>query len=165
MPRDDCHKTAVYFARRSTRHVSTLPTLTGGVADFTDFLSNTTDWYGRWRPRARMENDYFIDRQKQRTQSFTGIDGVLLQDQMITESMDGVADMSHEHLAPSDPMIALTRRRLLQAAARFAEDGTRPPAADRPEEYHFARSGFFEAPESRDWLEVYYERLAAARAA
>jgi hypothetical protein len=61
-------------------------------------------------------------------------------------------------------MIALTRRRLLGAAQRLAE-GVRPPAADTPNDYLLARSGFFEAAENRDWLEAYRERLAAARAA
>lgn len=65
---------------------------------------------------------------------------------------DGRADdFAHEHLAASDAMIALTRRR--------------PPAADCPEDDLPARSGFFEAAENRDWLYVYRERLAAARAA
>ena len=166
VPMDDTHNMSVYFARRSTLHVSTLATLTGGAADFTDFLPNTTDWHGRWRPRARPENDYFIDRAKQRTETFTGINGVLLQDQMITEAMEGgMPDFDWEHLAPSDHMITLTRRRILQAVNAFTNTGTRPPAADTPKDYLLARSGFFVAPETRDWLEVYRERLDAARAA
>jgi phenylpropionate dioxygenase-like ring-hydroxylating dioxygenase large terminal subunit len=164
VPMDDSHTMSVYFARRSTLHVSNLATLGGGVAEFGDFLPNTSDWHGRWRPRAAMANDYFVDRRKQRSESFTGIDGVLLQDQMITESI-GVSDMQHEHLAASDAMIALTRRRLLKAATELAAEGMRPPAADRPEDYLLARGGFFEAAENRDWLDVYRQRLAAARAA
>jgi phenylpropionate dioxygenase-like ring-hydroxylating dioxygenase large terminal subunit len=166
VPMDDTHNMSVYFARRSTLHVSKLATLTGGVADFTDFLPNTTDWYGRWRPRARLENDYLIDRKKQRTETFTGIDGVLLQDQMITEAMQGgVSEFEWEHLAPSDHMITLTRRRIIQAVNAFKTGGIRPPAADTPQDYLLARAGFFEAAATRDWLEAYRERLAAARAA
>jgi len=166
VPMDDTHNMSVYFARRSTLHVSKLATLAGGVADFDDFLPNTTDWYGRWRPRARRENDYLIDRERQRTETFTGIDGVLLQDQMITEAMQGgVPDFEWEHLAPSDHMITLTRRRMIQAINAFKAGGIRPPAADTPQDYLLARAGFFEAAENRDWLDAYRERLAAARAA
>jgi hypothetical protein len=62
-------------------------------------------------------------------------------------------------------MITLTRRRLLQAVNAYTTGGIRPPAADTPSDYLLARAGFFEAPESRDWLEAYRERLHAARAA
>ena len=165
VPMDDTHNMSVYFARRSTLHKSTLATLTGGVADFTDYLPNTTDWFGRWRTRARMENDFLIDRERQRNETFTGIDGVLLQDQMITESMGGIPDMTNEHLAPSDHMITVTRRRIIQAVNAFSTAGVRPPAADTPADYLLARAGFFEAPEARDWLEAYRERVDAARAA
>ena len=55
--------------------------------------------WGRWRrcptqrlvrplPRVANENnDYLIDRDKQKTDSYTGIDAIFLQDQMATESM------------------------------------------------------------------------------
>ena len=47
---------------------------------------------------------------------YSGIDGIHLQDQAITESMGPVTDHAFEHLAPSDQMITRTRRRLLMAA-------------------------------------------------
>ena len=34
-----------------------------------------------------MENDYLIDRAKQRSESYTGIQGILIQDHAVTESM------------------------------------------------------------------------------
>ena len=163
VPMDDNHVMSVYFARRAGRHTSTLETLTGGVVDFTDFQPNTTDWYGRWLPRACRANDYLIDRSKQRTETFTGIHGVLLQDQMITESMGDIPDFAWEHLAPSDQMITTTRRRILNAVNALQKDGTKPPAAFTPHDYYGARSGFFVAPETRDWQEVYRERLTAAQ--
>jgi hypothetical protein len=52
----------------------------------------------------------------ERTQSYTGIDGIHLQDQAITESMGAIVDRSQEHLGSSDAMIIRTRRRLIRAA-------------------------------------------------
>ena len=53
---------------------------------------------GRFRPRARKENDYEIDREAQRTTTFTGIATVFLQDQAVTESMGPGPEP--EHRAP-----------------------------------------------------------------
>ena len=116
------------------------------------FLPNTTDWLGRWRLEANESNDYFIDREVQRTQSFTGIDGIHLQDQLITESMGPIADHSNEHLGVSDSMIIRTRRRMIRAAIDLRE-GILPATVDSPELYR-TRSGGVILPRSSDWLEA-----------
>jgi phthalate 4,5-dioxygenase len=59
-----------------------------------------------------------IDRTAQKSESFTGIGSIHGQDQAVTESMGGITDHGFENLAPSDLMIARTRRRLLRAAVR-----------------------------------------------
>ncbi len=161
VPMDDTHTMTVNFVKKPQGQ----PTRSqaAGPAGFTDYLPNTTDWLGRWRTAANDGNDFLIDRAAQRTTSFSGVSGVFMQDQMITESMGGITDRSLEHLAPSDRMIAETRRRLLRAAREFAEKGIRPPAADTPEENIFARAGHFVAPTEANWLAAYRERLAAAR--
>ena len=53
---------------------------------------NTTDWSGRWRTVASRDIDYLIDREMQRTLSFSGISGLFPQDLAMTESMDLIAD-------------------------------------------------------------------------
>jgi len=116
------------------------------------FLPNTTDWLGRWRLEANESNDYFIDREVQRTQSFTGIDGIHLQDQLITESMGPIIDHSNEHLGVSDSMIIRTRRRMIRAAIDLRE-GIVPATVDSPELYR-TRSGGVNLPRSSDWLEA-----------
>ena len=116
------------------------------------FLPNTTDWLGRWRLAANASNDYGIDREVQRTQSFTGIDGIHPQDQAITESMGAIVDRSQEHLGTSDAMIIRTRRRLMRAAIDLCE-GTTPPGVDQPELYR-QRSGGVILPRSVDWVEA-----------
>jgi nitrite reductase/ring-hydroxylating ferredoxin subunit len=127
------------------------------------YLPNTSDWLGRWRLAEDARNDYGIDRAAQANSIYSGVMGVTLQDQMITESMGTVSDRTFEHLAPSDEMIARTRRRLVRAAQVFAKDGTRPPGADDPNHYFAARGGYYAQPADADWLEFYRRQLAAVR--
>ncbi len=122
------------------------------------YLPNTSDWYGRWRLAANASNDYLIDRELQQEKSYSGIDGIHLQDQAMTESMGSIVDHTFEHLAPSDLMITRTRRRIIQAA-RAAADGILPKGLDHPELYGGARGGDFIAPDSTGWLDAYSEQI------
>jgi phthalate 4,5-dioxygenase len=125
-------------------------------------LPNTTDRFGRWRLTANKDNDYLIDRDSQRSDSFTGIWGVAPQDAAVTESMGEISDRTRETLAPSDRMIAMTRRRLVDAACALRDHGTVPEFVDRPEMCATARAGDCVAPEGKPWLEAYEETLAQA---
>ncbi len=108
-------------------------------------------------------NDWGMDREAQRTnQIYSGIDGIHLQDQAITESMGPIVDHTFEHLGPSDQMITRTRRRLLMAARALRDQGTLPPGVEDGGVYHGARSGYFVSDDQRAWREVYDTRLAAA---
>jgi phenylpropionate dioxygenase-like ring-hydroxylating dioxygenase large terminal subunit len=124
---------------------------------------NTTEWLGRWRSAQTGENDYLIDRARQRASSFTGIEHIHIQDQAVTESMGDITDHSFENLAISDRMISVTRRRILQAAKDLAEKGATPPGAATPEAYGRVRGGYFVAPDTRPWPEVYHHQLAQVR--
>jgi len=124
---------------------------------------NTTDWFGRWRTVASAANDYLIDREAQRTVSYSGIDGLFPQDSAMTESMGEITDRSLEHLVPSDRMIVMTRRRLYEAAWALREHGTPPPLVDDPGSSATVRSGEVIAAANRDWLEIYEGSLAEAR--
>jgi phthalate 4,5-dioxygenase len=104
-----------------------------------------------------------MDRDAQRSNKiYSGIDGIHLQDQAITESMGPVTDFGWEHLAPSDQMITRTRRRLLMAARALRDKQERPPGADDPGVYRRARSGYFVSADQNAWQEVYGSRLTAA---
>ena len=133
-----------------------------GLGRVPQTLPNTADWFGRWRLVANMENDYQIDREVQRTQSYTGISGVTQQDMAMTEGMGGIVDRTIEHLAPTDKMITMTRRRLLNAARALAETGQSPPLADVPRAVRGARAGDLLAPADQPWLEAYEEALRSA---
>jgi phenylpropionate dioxygenase-like ring-hydroxylating dioxygenase large terminal subunit len=125
-----------------------------------EYLPNTSDWLGRWRYAQNPENDYLIDRNLQRTSSYTGILGANQQDQGITESMGALADRTQEHLGTSDVMIARTRQRLLRAMKALLDSGTMPPGVDEPEVYR-VRSGGVLLPRDADWLEATAERRMA----
>src|SRR5438132_13610699 len=84
--------------------------------------------------RFRRENRYGMDRQKQRTLSFTGIPFIPTQDQAMTEGMGYVCDRSAEHLGSSDIAIIHMRRKMLKILEDF-ERGAEPYAATHPEIY------------------------------
>ena len=115
--------------------------------------------------RTDAENDYLIDREVQRTESFTGIEGIHIQDQAVTESMGAITDHAFENLAASDRMVVITRQRLLAAAKALAENGAVPPGAATAEAYGRVRGGFFLAPHARVWPDVYHQQLAAVGSA
>ena len=119
-----------------------------------NYVPNTSGWLGRWRLRQNHANDYEIDREAQRTwRTYTGLAGVNLEDQAITESMGAISNRSREHLGTSDAMVVRTRRRLLDAARTFRETGVTPPGVDEPEGYRM-RSGGIVLPKDVDWLEA-----------
>ena len=99
-----------------------------------------------------------IDRRAQASgQSFSGLHNITLEDQCMTESMGAIVDHSFEHLAPSDAMIGVTRRRL--ATVRdFTEKGMAPPGVDNPESF-LAAGGDFVAPADLDSNNAYWREM------
>jgi nitrite reductase/ring-hydroxylating ferredoxin subunit len=125
----------------------------GGLAGGHGFLPDTTDWLGRFRLVQNKDNDYLIDREAQRTKSFTGIAGIHQQDQAITESMGPIYDRTHEHLGSSDAMVIRARRRTIHAAQALRDRGEVPPGVDDPKVYRY-RSGGVILPRDANWLEA-----------
>jgi nitrite reductase/ring-hydroxylating ferredoxin subunit len=82
-----------------------------------------------YRAVGNRRNDWLIDRARQKSETFTGIDGVNAQDRAVQESMGYIVDRSREHLGPADKAI-ITARRLLIEAARTVEDGGAPLGAN-----------------------------------
>ena len=81
-----------------------------------------------WVPIRNRANDYLIDREAQRTRSFTGIEGISEQDAAIQDSQGFIADRTREHLGPTDLGIVRFRRCILDAANALAA-GCEPAAA------------------------------------
>ncbi|HEX3243928.1 MAG TPA: Rieske 2Fe-2S domain-containing protein [Chloroflexota bacterium] len=80
---------------------------------------------GTYKPIANKSNDYLIDRERQRSVNFTGINGVNAQDMAVQESMGPIYDRTKEHLGSADLAI-ITARRMLLEAAKDVEDGRDP---------------------------------------
>ncbi len=93
-----------------------------------------------WVPIRNRGNDYLIDREAQRTRSFTGIEGISEQDAAIQDSQGLIADRTREHLGPTDLGIVRFRRTVLGAARALAQ-GTEPSAAAAPHAYRVRGGG------------------------
>ena len=163
VPMDDEHTMSIGIRKKGSRLEDQESVGKGLVVGREEKLPNSTDWLGRWRLAGNARNDYFIDREAQKVEIYSGITGVTLQDQAMTESMGAVVDRSFERLAPSDRMISMTRRRILLAAQDLQRDGTRPPGADHPEAFYGARGGYYVAPQEAEWVDTYKDRLKRAR--
>ena len=95
------------------------------VAPFSTPISAYTD--GVIPRRYTAENNYQIDRDVQRTSTFSGVSDFVSQDLMVTESMGPVYDRTQEHLGSTDKAISRMRHILITAAKRLPE-GEEPPA-------------------------------------
>jgi hypothetical protein len=117
-------------------------------------LPNNGEWHGRYRWKQNAENDYLRDREAQmRGDSFTGIEGNIIEDVAINESMGQIVDRRAEHLGSADVMLIRIRRRLLAAAEALAQDGTPPPGVEEPDAY-LVRAGTTVLEKGADWIEA-----------
>jgi phenylpropionate dioxygenase-like ring-hydroxylating dioxygenase large terminal subunit len=91
-------------------------------------------------PLRNRGNDYLIDRNQQKTISFTGIRGIAEQDTMAQESQGVIADRTQEHLTATDIGVVHFRRLMLKEA-KALENGKEPAAAKHPESYRLRSGG------------------------
>jgi phthalate 4,5-dioxygenase len=102
--------------------------------------------------KANLRNDYFIDRQVQKTRTYTGIEGTNTQDYALQEGMGPICDRSLEHLGTTDRAIIVTRQLLLEATD-VVENGGDPLGVD-PAAYRTARATDKLVPKDLDWRET-----------
>jgi phenylpropionate dioxygenase-like ring-hydroxylating dioxygenase large terminal subunit len=124
------------------------------------FLPETDDWYGRGNFTARAENDYLVDRERQKTHNFTGMeDETPVQDAAMQESMGAIVDRTREHLSASDAAIIRMRRHLFAAAEALEANGVVPPGVERPDLYLAHGEQMLVGP-ADDWKSVYAALMA-----
>lgn len=154
VPMDDEHTMSFIVATNRGRRAAR-PSGQRFARQFTqEMLPNTNGWLGRFRTVQNEENDYLMDREKQRQgESFTGIDNLSAEDGAATESMGRIYDRTQERLGTSDMMVIRVRRRLIAAANDLATRGVTPPGVDDPEVY-LQRSGGVVLPKDADWFEA-----------
>ncbi len=91
---------------------------------------------GTFIPEQNKANDYLIDREAQKAgKTYSGVDGIGMQDASLQESMGAIQDRTREHLTSTDNGIVKMRRSLLKAVKALAEEGVAPPATD-PSAHH-----------------------------
>jgi phthalate 4,5-dioxygenase len=111
-----------------------------------------------FRSVRNRHNHYMLDREVQRTETFTGIDGINNQDRAVQESMGRIVDRSREHLGPADKAVIQARRLLLQAVRTVEEGGT--PCGLAPT-YYGLRAAEGVLPRDADWRQILAPELPA----
>ncbi len=82
---------------------------------------------GTYRPLQNKDNDYLMDRAAQKAgTSYSGIEGIAMQDASLQESMGPIQDRTRENLVGTDNGIIMARQRLMKAAKALVEKGQLP---------------------------------------
>jgi phenylpropionate dioxygenase-like ring-hydroxylating dioxygenase large terminal subunit len=115
---------------------------------------------GTYRPLANSDNDYLMDRTAQREgRSYSGVEGIAMQDASLQESMGPIVDRTKENLTSTDNGIIMARLRLLRAAKALADKDVPPPGAS-PEAHHVRSAAVVIEPDKSfmegesEWLTV-----------
>ena len=120
-----------------------------------DFVGDV-DVNNNFRSVHNMDNQYGIDRQVQKAQTYTGIPGTNTQDRAVQESMGAIADRTLERLGTTDRAIINARRVLLQAV-KTVQDGGDPPGVAPT--YYRARPTTGILPKGVNWFDALHEGM------
>jgi phenylpropionate dioxygenase-like ring-hydroxylating dioxygenase large terminal subunit len=146
VPMDDENVWLVTYSWHPTRPMSDFGEKPGHPAHWAPMQPGTR------KPRQARENDYEIDREDQRTKTYTGITNGSIQDRGIQETMGAIYDRTKEHLGSADTAIIMMRR-LLMKLARDLEGGAEPYAAQHGE-LLTVRSAGYVAPAGVPFVET-----------
>ncbi len=114
---------------------------------------------GTYQLKRNLSNDYMIDRELQRTKTYSGIKGLNTQDYALQEGMGPIVDRSEEFLGTSDRAIVAMRRMLIEAT-KTVENGGRAPAAE-PEAYRTIRPVDRILPGDVAWKDAFKSEMVA----
>jgi phenylpropionate dioxygenase-like ring-hydroxylating dioxygenase large terminal subunit len=112
-------------------------------------------------PLRRRANDYLIDRDAQKHESFTGITGISEQDAAIQDSQGLIHDRTREMLGPTDLGVS-SLRALMLGAARDLAAGTCPASAMNAAAYR-VRSGLIVTADALPFDAVMVQRFGHPR--
>jgi len=110
-------------------------------------------------PVRNRENDYMIDRDKQKRTNFTGIQGISEQDAAIADSQGFIADRTRELLGQTDLGVVRFRQMMLEASDEV-EQGLVPHGVLSPEAY-YVRSGDAMSETDAEFLQVLDARFGS----
>ena len=153
VPRDDesCMVWNFYYS-----YGEALENLSAGGGGGGNLYGTHVDVENGFRPIRNASNDWMIDREMQKTETFTGIDGINQQDRAVQESMGPIVDRSKEHLGPADKAIIATRKLLLEACDSVEAGGDPRGVSDS---YHEVRAAECIAPVGDEWWESLLPRM------
>ena len=117
---------------------------------------------GTFRPLANKDNDYLMDRAAQkRGDTYSGVEGIAMQDASLQESMGPIVDRTKENLVSTDNGIIMARHRLLRAAKA---DGEGRDAARRRPAHQRVRSAAVVLPPDQPFKDAAKEALTVRAA-
>jgi phthalate 4,5-dioxygenase oxygenase subunit len=126
-----------------------------------EWWEHEESWFGRGKEHYKPgtywlklgpENDFNIDREVQRTKTFTGIEGINTQDFAIQTGMGPIVDRSTEALGSTDMAVQTCRRQLLEAADDV--EAGRDPRGAHPEQHANTRGADMFVPRGSDWRDA-----------
>ena len=101
-----------------------------------------------------------MDREAQRRgETFSGVEGIAIQDASLQESMGPIVDRRKERLVATDAGIIKARHKLRKAALALRDHGTVPPGVDPA--HHRVRSAAVVLPCERAFLDSSRDALMA----
>jgi phenylpropionate dioxygenase-like ring-hydroxylating dioxygenase large terminal subunit len=113
---------------------------------------------GTFQLKRNPSNDYLIDRDVQKTKTFTGIEGINTQDFAVQEGMGPITDRSKEYLGATDRAVVTMRRMLLEAVDAVARG--EPARGADPASHRNIRPFDKLVPPGADWRESFAADLA-----
>jgi hypothetical protein len=114
---------------------------------------------GTFRLKRNQSNDYWIDRDLQKREVYTGIAGINTQDFALQEGMGAICDRSKEFIGTSDKAVVALRR-LLMEAIDVCEKGGALRGLD-PNSYRDVRPFDNVVPPGTDWRTAFEKELTA----
>ena len=113
---------------------------------------------GTYRPLQNKDNDYLMNREAQkRGATFSGVEGIALQDASLQESMGPIVDRTKENLVSTDNGIIMARQRLRKAVIALRDKGVTPPGVDPA--HHRVRSASVVLPKEDAFIDKCREAL------
>ncbi len=112
-----------------------------------------------FRKARNRDNRWLIDRELQKKENFTGIEGINTQDHAAQESMGRIADRTREHLMHTDKAVVTARLMLLKAIADV-QKGDDPPGLGTS--FYGLRAIEDIVPTGTQWRDVLGPRLYGA---
>ena len=133
-----------------------LPEVESALGDSGNNLGADIDVANGFRSIRNRDNNYMLDRELQKTETFTGIKGINAQDRAIQESMGPIVDRTLEFLGPSDKAIVAARKLLEQAMDTVKDDGE--PLGVAPTYYNIRAAEDVYA-KGENWREALIRRM------